>query len=220
VGETRADRKISTGENDRMLCRALCHAPLAFNLAGAARGSIGTVLMDKWTPELCLQAIDRYRVTTSHMVPTQFHRLLALPDDVKRRYDLSSLRVLLHGAAPTPVHVKKALIDWLGPIVYEYYAATEGGGTFVTSEEWLGKPGSVGKPADEGNLQVRDDDGRPVPSGTVGTIWFRAPPVGASSTSATRRRRSRATTATGSRCATWAIRTRRAMSSSPAGPRS
>jgi long-chain acyl-CoA synthetase len=76
------------------------------------------------------------------------------------------------------VHVKKALIDWLGPIVYEYYAATEGGGTFVTSEEWLAKPGSVGKPADEGNLAVRDDDGSAVPAGTIGTIWFRAPPVG------------------------------------------
>ena len=76
------------------------------------------------------------------------------------------------------MHVKKALIDWLGPIVYEYYAATEGGGTFITSEEWVARPGSVGKPADEGNLEVRDDDGRKVPSGTVGTIWFRAPPVG------------------------------------------
>jgi long-chain acyl-CoA synthetase len=112
------------------------------------------------------------------MVATMFHRLLALPDGTKALYDLSSLRVILHGAAPTPVHVKKALIDWLGPLVHEYYAATEGGGTFIEGEEWLRKPGSVGKPVDDGVLEVRDDEGRAVAPGVVGTIWFRAPSVG------------------------------------------
>jgi long-chain acyl-CoA synthetase len=167
-------------ESDRMLCTGpLYHAaPLAFNLAAPLAASIGTVLMDRWDAADALLQIERHGVTHTHMVATMFHRLLALPDDVKARHDLSSLRVLLHGAAPTPVHVKKALIDWLGPIVYEYYAATEGGGTFIVSEEWLAKPGSVGKPVDEGNLQVRDDGGRHVAPGVVGTIWFRAPPVG------------------------------------------
>ncbi len=167
-------------DSDRMLCTGpLYHAaPLAFNLAAPLAAGIGTVLMDRWDAIEALRAIAKHRVTHTHMVATMFHRLLALPDEEKARHDLSSLRVLLHGAAPTPVHVKKALIDWLGPIVYEYYAATEGGGTFVTSEEWLERPGSVGKPADEDNLEVRDDDGRLVARGTVGTIWFRAPPVG------------------------------------------
>jgi len=167
-------------ESDRMLCTGpLYHAaPLAFNLAAPLAAGIGTVLMDRWDAADALRLIERHRVTHTHMVATMFHRLLALPDDVKARHDVSSLRVLLHGAAPTPVHVKKALIDWLGPIVYEYYAATEGGGTFITSEEWVARPGSVGRPADEGNLVVRDDDGREVAPGSVGTIWFRAPPVG------------------------------------------
>ena len=167
-------------ESDRMLCTGpLYHAaPLAFNLAAPLAASIGTVLMDRWDAADALRLIEKHRVTHTHMVATMFHRLLALPDDVKARHDVSSLRVLLHGAAPTPVHVKQALIDWLGPIVYEYYAATEGGGTFITPEEWVARPGSVGRPADEGKLAVRDDDGRAVGPGTVGTIWFRAPSVG------------------------------------------
>ncbi len=167
-------------DTDRMLCTGpLYHAaPLAFNLAAPLAASIGTVLMDRWDAATALRLIEQHRVTHTHMVATMFHRLLSLPDDVKARHDVSSLRVLLHGAAPTPVHVKKSLIDWLGPIVYEYYAATEGGGTFISSEEWLARPGSVGRPADEGNLSVRDDEGREVSAGSVGTIWFRAPAVG------------------------------------------
>jgi len=167
-------------DSDIMLCTGpLYHAaPLAFNLAAPLAAGIGTVLMERWDAEHALALIERHRVTHTHMVATMFHRLLSLPDAVKARYDVASLRVLLHGAAPTPVHVKKALIDWLGPIVFEYYAATEGGGTFVTSEEWLARPGSVGRPADEGNLEVRDDDGRKLATGEVGTIWFRAPAVG------------------------------------------
>src|SRR6185369_17214294 len=83
------------------------------------------VLMDKWTPESALEAMERWRVTTSHMVPTQFHRLLALPEDVRGRFDLSSLRHMIHAAAPCPVDVKKKMIAWWGPVVYEYYAASE-----------------------------------------------------------------------------------------------
>jgi long-chain acyl-CoA synthetase len=182
TGLAREIGKIAKYQPDRdiMLCTGpLYHAaPLAFNLAAPLAAGIGTVLMERWDAEQALALIERHRVTHTHMVATMFHRLLGLPDPVKARYDTSSLRVLLHGAAPTPVHVKKALIDWLGPIVYEYYAATEGGGTFITPQEWLMKPGSVGQPADPGNLEVRDDEGRAVPAGTVGTIWFRAPAVG------------------------------------------
>ncbi len=93
------------------------------------------VLMDKWSPEETLELIERYRVTHSHMVPTQFHRLLALPEETKARYDLSSLRTMIHAAAPCPIDVKQRMLDWWGPVIYEYYAATEGGGTLVTPEQ-------------------------------------------------------------------------------------
>jgi len=103
-----------------------------------------------------------------------FHRLLALDEPERGRHDLSSLRVVLHGAAPCPVEVKRALLDWLGPVVFEYYAATEGWGSFVTPEEWLERPGSVGKP-DPGQVEIRDDDSKAVASGSVGTIYLKAP---------------------------------------------
>ena len=114
------------------------------------------VLMDKWASEEMLRLIERYRVTTSHMVPTQFHRLLALPDEVAGRYDLSSLRHMIHAAAPCPVDVKRRMIEWWGPVIDEYYAASEGGGTIVNTEEWLTKPGTVGTAvADLGDRHLR-----------------------------------------------------------------
>jgi long-chain acyl-CoA synthetase len=106
-----------------------------------------------------------------------FHRLLALPDDVKRRYDLSSLLGVLHGAAPCPMHVKKAMIEWFGPVIYEYYAATEGPGTVVDSRTWLKKPGTVGKPQPAENVIVGDEDGKPLPAGEVGLVWLKALPA-------------------------------------------
>jgi len=86
------------------------------------------VLMDKWTPEACLQAVQTHRATTTHMVPTQFHRLLALPEAVQARYDVTSWRHVIHAAAPCPVDVKRRMLAWWGPVIYEYYAASEGGG--------------------------------------------------------------------------------------------
>ncbi len=103
------------------------------------------VLMDKWTPEGMLELIEQHKVTTSHMVPTQFHRLLALPEDVRAKYDVSSLRCMVHAAAPCPPDVKRKMIEWWGDAIMEYYAATEGGGSIITAKEWLEKPGSVGK---------------------------------------------------------------------------
>ena len=167
-------------ETDRVICTGpLYHtAPLAFNLAMPLGIGIGSVLMDSWEPAEMLRLIEEHRVTHTHMVAAMFHRLLALPEEIRTRHDLSSFRSIIHGAAPTPVHVKKAMIDWLGPILWEYYAATEGGGTFIGSEEWLTKPGSVGKPVGGEKVDVRDDHGREVPSGEIGTIYFRAPEVG------------------------------------------
>ena len=113
------------------------------------------------------------------MVATMFHRLLKLPEAVRTAHDLSSLKLVMHGAAPCPVHIKQAIIEWFGPIVWEYYAATEGGGGFlVGSEEWLAKPGTVGKPGPEFDNKILDDHGKLVAPGETGTIYMRAPEVG------------------------------------------
>jgi long-chain acyl-CoA synthetase len=131
------------------------------------------VLMDRWEPRQMLELIEGYRVTQSHMVPTQFHRLLSVPEDERKQYDLSSLRYMVHGAAPCPKEVKKAMIDWWGPVVIDYYAATEGGGTLIGSEEWLRKPGSVGRAWPGSEIKIFDDDARELPAGEIGTVYMR-----------------------------------------------
>jgi len=130
------------------------------------------VLMDRWTPESSLDYIQRYRVTTTHMVPTQFHRLLALPDDVKARYDVSSLQHVIHAAAPCPVDVKRRMLQWWGPVIYEYYAASEGGGTLVTPQEWLEYPGTVGRAWPSSQVRIFDDDGNECAVGRPGTVYM------------------------------------------------
>ena len=112
------------------------------------------------------------------MVATMFHRMLSLPDDVRDKYDLSSLRFVIHGAAPCPVAVKKDLMAWLGPVVYEYYAATEGGGTFVGPEDWLTKPGTVGKPFHPKLMKILDENGDELPPNEIGTVYMKAPSSG------------------------------------------
>jgi long-chain acyl-CoA synthetase len=131
------------------------------------------VLMDKWIPEEMLQLIEKYRVTTSHMVPTQFHRLLALPEQTRRRYDVSSLRHMIHAAAPCPIDVKYKMIDWWGNAIDEYYAASEGGGTLVTAEEWLDKPGTVGQPWPISEIAIFDDEANLVEEpNVIGTVYM------------------------------------------------
>jgi long-chain acyl-CoA synthetase len=130
------------------------------------------VVMDKWSPEEMLRLIDRHRVTTSHMVPTQFHRLLALPDDVRSKYDVSSLRCMVHAAAPCPIEIKRRMIDWWGDSIMEYYAATEGGGTIVTAKEWVERPGTVGKAWTGSEIRILDDDGNQLSPAQVGTVYM------------------------------------------------
>ncbi|HEV3280613.1 MAG TPA: acyl-CoA synthetase [Acidimicrobiales bacterium] len=131
------------------------------------------VLMDKWIPEEMLQLIAKNRVTTSHMVPTQFHRLLALPEETRAKYDMSSLRHMIHAAAPCPIDVKYKMIDWWGNAIDEYYAASEGGGTLVTAEEWLDKPGTVGRPWPISEIAIFDDEGNRVEEANViGTVYM------------------------------------------------
>ena len=130
------------------------------------------VLMDKWDPEGFLRLIDERRVTTSHMVPTQFHRMLALPEEVRAKYDVSSTRCMVHAAAPCPPDVKRQMIEWWGNSIMEYYAATEGGGTIITAEEWLEKPGSVGKAWAGADVRIYDDEGNRLGPNEVGTIYM------------------------------------------------
>ena len=130
------------------------------------------VLMEKWGPEECLRLIDEHGVTTSHMVPTQFHRMLALPEEVRARYDVSSTRCMVHAAAPCPPDVKRRMIEWWGNSIMEYYAATEGGGTIITAEEWLERPGSVGRAWAGADVRVYDDDGSRLGPGQIGTVYM------------------------------------------------
>jgi fatty-acyl-CoA synthase len=130
------------------------------------------VLMQRFDAEASLAAIDAHRITHSQWVPTMFLRMLRLPDEVKRRYDLSSHRAAIHAAAPCPAQVKQAMIDWWGPIIHEYYAGTEGIGlAHCTTEEWLAHPGTVGK-AVYGNFRLLDEDRHNVPPGEEGLVCF------------------------------------------------
>jgi len=133
------------------------------------------VLMDHWSPERTLELIDRYKVSYMHMVPTMFHRLLALPEQVRQRYDTSSLTRVLHGAAPCPVEDKRKMIDWWGPVIHEYYGSSEGGGTSVSTEEWLQRPGTVGRPWPGSTIKILREDGSECEPGETGAVYMAMP---------------------------------------------
>jgi long-chain acyl-CoA synthetase len=151
---------------------------LVFSLSSPIAFGAGVVLMERWDAEEALRLIDAHRITHTHMVPTMFHRLLSLPEEVRNRYEISSLRYVLHGAAPCPVPVKRRLIEWLGPIVYEYYAATEGAGSAVDSATWLEHPGTVGRPVTEDQVKIGDPDGNPLAANEIGLVFLRSPEQG------------------------------------------
>jgi long-chain acyl-CoA synthetase len=130
------------------------------------------VVMEKFDPEGALAAIERYGITDSQWVPTHFARMLKLPDNVRQKYDHSTLKCGVHAAAPCPVPIKQAMIDWWGPVVREYYAGTEGNGfTFISSEDWLAHPGSVGRPINA-IIHICDENGDEMPVGEEGTVYF------------------------------------------------
>jgi long-chain acyl-CoA synthetase len=146
-------------------------APISFLVRMNRVGST-TVIMDRFDPAAALSHIETYRVTHSQWVPTMFVRMLRLSDTERTRHDLSTHRVAVHGAAPCPVHVKEAMFEWWGPIIYEYYAGTEGVGTcLIGPDEWLTHKGSVGRSV-SGPLHILDEHGTPLPAGEVGEIWF------------------------------------------------
>jgi long-chain acyl-CoA synthetase len=149
-------------------------APLVYSMSMHRLGAT-VVVMERFDPAQCLELIQQHRVSHAQFVPTMFIRLLQLPPEERESYDLSSLAFVVHAAAPCPVAVKQQMIDWLGPIVHEYYSGTEGfGSTFITAQEWLAHPGSVGRPLDE--CHIVGDDGEDVAAGEVGLVYFAGGP--------------------------------------------
>ena len=161
-------------ENDNV---HICGSPLYHTAVLMFAGSslhLGhtVVVMERWKPEEMLRLIDKYKVTTSHMVPTQFHRMLQLPKDVREKYDCSSTRTMVHAAAPCPIPIKQQMLEWWGDAIWEYYAATEGGGTIVPPDEWRKKPGTVGKAWANAEIKIFDDDGNEMPPNEPGTVYM------------------------------------------------
>ncbi len=146
-------------------------APNAYGL-GAARNGATVILEPRFDPEELLAMVQQYRVTHMHMVPTMFVRLLRLPADVRARYDVSSLRHVIHGAAPCPPEVKRGMIEWWGPVIFEYYGSTENGlVTVADSHAALERPGTVGLPLTGLQIRIRDENGRELGPGQVGEIY-------------------------------------------------
>ncbi len=151
----------------------LYHSAPQAGVSAALRLGSTCVIMEHFDPVAFLELVGRYAVTHTQMVPTMFSRLLKLQPEVRASFDVSSLECIVHAAAPCPVPVKEQIVEWFGPIVIEYYGATEANGfTFCTSEEWLAHRGTVGKPV-AGELLILDDDLTPCPTGTPGVVWFR-----------------------------------------------
>jgi acyl-CoA synthetase (AMP-forming)/AMP-acid ligase II len=143
---------------------------MAVNRVGAA-----AILIEKFDAETVLRLIESHRVTHAQFVPTMFVRMLKLPEPIRQRYDVSSLKCVLHAAAPCPVDVKQAMMKWFGPIIHEYYGGTEGfAGTTIWPEEWLAHPGSVGKPLTA--VHILDEYGRELSVGEPGEIYFEGGP--------------------------------------------
>jgi fatty-acyl-CoA synthase len=145
-------------------------APLVYSMSMHRLGGT-VVVMEKFEPRTCLELIDRYRVTLAQFVPTMFVRMLQLPKEEREHYDLSSLRMVVHAAAPCPVPIKRQMLEWWGPIIFEYYSGTEDiGSTFITPQEWLEHPGSVGRPMQE--CHIVGEDGEELPPGEAGVVYF------------------------------------------------
>ena len=168
-------------EHSVQLCAGPAYhaAPLAFDIGAAMSTGAQLVFLDKWDSEATLRTIAEKRVTHMHLVPIMFQRLLALPDEVKSKYDVGHVKFIIHGAAPCPPEVKLAMIEWFGPIITEYYAGSEGGAGFtIDSHEWLKKPGSVGKRPVMLGSKILDDEGAECPPGVPGKIYHQLPPGG------------------------------------------
>jgi long-chain acyl-CoA synthetase len=155
-----------------LVCGPTYHAAPFAGVCGALDYGALLVMVDRFDPEDFLEKVERYRVTNVSMVPTMFHRLLALPESVRARADVSSLHTVSHAGAPCPIDVKRRMIEWWGPIIVEAYSSTEGAGTTVTAEEWLTKPGTVGRPSTGVVLRIVDEEGNECPPGVPGLVYL------------------------------------------------
>jgi len=151
-------------------------APLRFNMMAAVLGGT-SIIMESFDAEEFLQLVEKHKVTHSQLVPTMFVRMLKLPEEVRSRYDLSSLRNAIHAAAPCPIDVKARMIEWWGPILIEYYAGSEGNGvTVCNAQQWLDHRGSVGR-AVVGKIRILGEDDQELPAGEIGTVYFADAPA-------------------------------------------
>ena len=162
-------------------CRTLMPAPLYHSAPSlitqtSLRLAERLVVMPRFDAEETLRLIELHRIDLAYMVPTMYVRMLKLPEEVRSRYDLSSLRFIASTGSPCPPDVKRAMIDWLGPKIYETYAASETGLiTIMSSEEALERPGSAGRPAGEATIRIVSEEGRPCPTGEIGLIYMKQP---------------------------------------------
>lgn len=165
---------IHPGDEVHLVLSPLYHAaPGTFSFVALGFGHT-VILAQRPGPERVLDLVHRHRVSTTFTVPTVLHRMLRLPAEVRERYDTSSLRSVVHAGAPCPPEVKRGCIDWFGPVLAEFYGATEGSATAVRSAEWLAKPGTVGYPLPGAEVRVLDEDGEDLPRGEVGAVYFRS----------------------------------------------
>ncbi len=161
-----------SGSDCGLVTGPLYHAgPFNLCMQTPLTAGIGIVMMDRWEAEKTLELIQSHRVTHSFFVPTMFARMLQLPEQTRASYDLSSLRFVIHGAAPCARSTKQQMMDWFGPIIWEMFAGTEGPGTFVSPQEWLAKPGTVGKPGPD-QIRILDEEGSQMSAGQEGQIWI------------------------------------------------
>lgn len=159
-----------------LLAAPLYHSAPASYLNNAAQVACTLYLQPRFDAEATLALIARERITHAYLVPTMFQRLLRLAPEVRARYDVSSIRHVASTGSPCPPEVRRAMIDWWGPVINECYASSETGyATFIDSAEWLAHPGSVGRALADATVRVLDDDGAPLPPGEVGTIYVRQP---------------------------------------------
>lgn len=160
------------GNGVHLVSSPLYHTAVMIYATTAMHLGHPVVLMDKWDAEGTLQRIQDYKCTYTHMVPTQFNRLLMLDEEARAQYDVSSMTQAIHAAAPCPPDVKRKMLDWWGPVIWEYYAASEGGGTIASPEDWLAHPGTVGNAWPTSDIKILDDDMNELPTGEVGTIYM------------------------------------------------
>jgi len=166
---------ITAAGGVHLVCSPMYHAAPGGHALGFLHAGHTIVIQRGFNAEDMLRAVQEHRVTTVHMVPTHFHRLLRLPESARSRYDVSSLQSVIHAGAPCPVPIKQQMLDWLGPIIWEYLGSTEGSVSRVSPQEWLARPGTVGRPLPGLTVKILTENGEEAPAGEPGTIYFGYP---------------------------------------------